>query len=114
MSPEQVLAERRKKIVVMCDLELRNIDAQQATAALRPFFSSAAGGTPAIIPGSVGGQTSRMMLQGFADQVAEAIELLRRLDVPGESPPPGVAQVVQELGHRVSSLEKRVESLENR
>ena len=54
-----------------------------ATNSLRPFFASTGQVGAPLTLGNVGNNRA-MLLQGFTDQVAAAIRLLRTVDVPQE------------------------------
>ena len=107
MSPQQVLDKRDLKHVVLCSVRLHSINAQTATTALRPFFSQGGAGPGALMPGNVGTDHT-ILLQGFAGQVAAAIELLQRVDEPNEH----ALKDSKAFESRFSKLEKRVDALE--
>ncbi len=104
MTPEKVLENRNNYTVVLTSVSLENINANTATTALRPFFSSANSPSGGLIPGNIGNGRA-MLLQGYAPSVAQAIELLRQVDVP-----PNEAQ--SSLARRLSSVEARLKKLE--
>ena len=106
MTPEEVLRRPNLKMVVLTAVPLEHIQVQVATNSLRPFFASSGQLGATLTLGNVGNNRA-MLLQGFADQVAAAIRLLRLLDVP-----PGVFEPT--LASRIQALEKRVSELEDK
>ena len=74
-------------VPILTTVPLKNINAQLANNALRPFFASTgganAGGSVQI--GNVGNK-SALLLQGFGPQVYAAVELLRLVDKPATEP----------------------------
>ncbi len=119
MTPEEVLRRPNLKMVVVTALPLEHVQVQVATNSLRPFY--AAGGQPgaALTLGNVGNNRA-MLLQGFADQVAAAIRLLRLTDVPppdvGPARPTGPTGPTgpTRLDDRIDKLEKRISDLERK
>lgn len=120
MEPEEVMARRNSKMPVLTTIPLQHINATAAQNQLRPFFLAGGGGAAQIQFG-VAGQA--LLVQGFADQVAAAIELLRKVDVP--PPGQGHARVsgafqdeetgsVQSLLEWREQIEERLQHLENK
>ena len=109
---EQVLARPNLKVPVTTVFELKYINATIATNALRPFFASvgSAGGGSQLTLGNVG-NNSAMLMSGMQDQVAQAIRLMQRCDIPV---PQGQLQQAESLLERIAQLERRVESLEQK
>ncbi|MFM1871352.1 MAG: hypothetical protein RL398_774 [Planctomycetota bacterium] len=105
---EQVLARPRLKMPVTTTVSLQHINATIATNALRPFYASTGGMNVAgsLTLGNVGNAGS-LLLSGLQDQVAQAIELVRRCDVPS----PDEAQAAT-LEQRIVALEQRIAALE--
>ena len=88
VTPDE-LAEYRYQtgVPILTTVPLKNINAQLANNALRPFFAST-GGTNAggsVQIGNVGNK-SALLLQGFGPQVYAAVELLKLVDEPAEEP----------------------------
>lgn len=111
---QQVLERPTLKRQVLTTLSLQHINAQYANNALRPFFAGAASG---LMIGTVGDRQS-LLLQGFQDQVAQAIRVVQLADVP-QRPELERAQgrktmkdYVQELEARLQALEKRLAAIE--
>jgi general secretion pathway protein D len=84
-------------VPIMTTIQLKNINANIAQNALRPFFAQAgaAGGAASLLFGTAGNNSS-LLLQGFGPQVYDAVKLLQLVDQPIEAP----------------SLETRVQKLE--
>ncbi len=109
-SPEQVLERPNLKLPVTTVVSLEHINATIATNALRPFFASTgspAGGSSLTI-GNVG-SSKALLVSGMQDQVAQAIRLIRKCDLPGGMEGMGMPGVVDE---RLPALERRVRALE--
>ena len=87
--PPDELAEYRYQtgVPIMTTVPLKNINAQLANNALRPFFAGT-GGTTAGSSVQIGnvGNKSALLLQGFGPQVYAAVELLKLVDQPTEEP----------------------------
>jgi hypothetical protein len=110
-SPEEVLARPNLKLAVTTVVPLEHINATIATNALRPFFASsgASSGGSSLTIGNVGGAKS-MLISGMQDQVAQAIRLIRKCDLPGSMDAMGMPGGV--VDDRVPALERRVKALE--
>ncbi len=72
-------------VTILTSVPLAHINANTATTALRPFFSSANSPSGGLIPGNVGNGRA-MLLQGYGPSVWAAYQLLRLVDVPPETP----------------------------
>ncbi len=73
---------------ILTTVPLKNINANIATNALRPFFAQAgaqAGTAGGLTFGTAGNNTS-LLLQGFGPQVYDAVKLLQLVDKPVEAP----------------------------
>ncbi len=103
MTPAEVLANREWIVMVTTTVRLEYIDAQRATATLRPFFSASNSSCGGLTPGNVGNGES-LLLQGFAPAVAAAIELLERADVPAGKQTPSIQSRLKALEARVKQL----------
>jgi hypothetical protein len=80
MAPEEVLKRRRLKLRVSTSLQFEHINAQLASNSLRPFFAQSSRGMPM----SIGAMSSNcLMIQGTADQVADAVLMITSMDRPG-------------------------------
>jgi len=113
-STKEILARPDLKVMVITVVELEHINAQLANNALRPFFASTGGNYGGSLSiGNVGNRSS-LLLQGFQDQVAQAIRMLRLCDVEQPVEPyvgQPLPQYVEKLERRIAKLEKRIESL---
>ena len=110
-SPEEVLARPDLRMAVTTVVQLQHINATIATNAMRPFFAStgAPSGGGSLTLGNVGNNTG-ILLSGMQDQVANAIRMLRLVDVPQpKDQNPGLAEQVEALQQRVAKLEKALE-----
>lgn len=75
-------------VPILTTVPLKNINANIATNALRPFFAQAgatAGQAGGLTFGTAGNNTS-LLLQGFGPQVYDAVKLLQLVDKPVEAP----------------------------
>lgn len=112
-TPEEVLARPNLRMAVTSVVQLQHTNAVVATNALRPFLASTGGpgATNSITLGTTGNNTG-ILLSGMQDQVANAIRLLRTVDVP---PPKeldtSLAQKVEMLQERVAKLEQALAKL---
>lgn len=109
-SPEEVLARPNLKLAVTTLVPLEHINATIATNALRPFLVSmgAAQSGSALTIGNIGGAEA-MLISGMQDQVAQAIRLIRKCDLPGSMDGMGMPGAGDD---RVPALERRVKALE--
>ena len=106
MTPEEVLRRPNLKMVVLTAVPLEHIQVQVATNSLRPFFAQAGRAGATLTLGNVGNNRA-MLVQGFSDQVATAIRMLRLVDVPNEVRGPTLATRIQALEKRVAELEDK-------
>jgi hypothetical protein len=104
MTPDEVLRRPMLRVVVLTTLDLQHINAPVAVNALRPFYGQAGNQASTLQFGNVGNNRS-LLLEGFADQVAAAIRIIRECDKP---PPP---EHQPELATRVQQLEQQAQSL---
>jgi hypothetical protein len=109
---EAVMARPSLKLWVITTLPLKHTNATIATNALRPFFASTGNGPGSMTLGNVGNNTS-LLLCGPQDQVAGAIRLIQKCDVPNnETFDPNTGMPVPT--DRIQALERRVKTLEER
>ena len=112
---EQVLARPTLRIPVTAVIELKHVNAVIATNALRPFFASTGGQSPvtSLTIGNVGSGSS-LLVSGLQDQVAMAIQLIGKCDVP---PPPEAQKAEMDradaLERRIAALEKKLKAAES-
>lgn len=107
-TPEEVLAHPNLCMGVITVVQLRYTNATIAQNSLRPFFASTGSpsGGSSITIGGVGNNSS-ILLSGMQDQVANAIRLLRTVDVePPKELDISLAQKVEMLQERVAKLEQ--------
>ena len=91
----------------------------RAQNSLRPFFSNNQGGhSGGVMVGTVGNEHA-LLLQGFQDQVAQAIRVVQLADVPqraeleligGQT----ISNYVQQLEARIKALEKKLAAIEQK
>jgi len=112
LSMEDVLARPNLKRWVTTTVPLQHVNAVIATNALRPFFAStgAPTGAGSLTLGNVGNNSS-MLLSGMQDQVAQAVRLLRTVDVP---PSKEEQATIFSQAARIDQLEQRVKALEEK
>lgn len=115
-TPDDVLKRPNLKEMVLTTVPLQHINATIATNALRPFFAStgAPGGSGSLTLGNVGNNSS-MLLQGFRDQVAGAIRMLRQVDTPLQERDPEAFQMGQTLKNQenaITELQAQVKRLQ--
>ena len=114
-SNQEILARPDLKVMVLTVVKLEHINAQLANNALRPFFASSGGSYSgaSLSIGNVGNRSS-LLLQGFQDQVAQALRMIKLCDVeqpvePYKGQP--LPQFVEKLEARIAKLEKRIAAL---
>ena len=105
-------------MMVLTSVPLKHIDAAKASQQLRPFFTSG-GGRNGLSFGNAGNQRS-LLLQGYANQVATAIRLLRDVDQPqGEDSTSSYYEQLQSFSrlarqhtNAMKAMKKRLDDLE--
>ncbi len=117
LSPEEVLRKSRMRTIVSTVVQLRFIQAQNASSQLRAFFQSA------TLRLTAAGTNSSVLLMGLADQVATAIQILRTLDVAenatnqghNQAAPYGYLQrqILEQHG-QIKALTERISTLQRR
>jgi hypothetical protein len=105
LTPEQVLAQRKIVRPVLTSLSLHHVNAPRACNELRPFLLAGGQGGPTL--GTVG---DSLLIQGFTDQVASVIELVREIDTaPGAKPSEQQEQSWRDgIEARIRALEAKV------
>jgi hypothetical protein len=71
-------------VPILTSVTLKNINAQQANNALRPFFVSTGGKAGRSVQFGSVGNMSGLLLQGFGPQVHAAVQVLALVDMPAE------------------------------
>ena len=104
LAPEQVLARRNSYVIVQTLLPLRHLAANSASNMLRPFFAASGNNGTMITIGSCG---SGVLLQGFAPQVAAAIDLISKADEPPPALEPSLTDWMERVDARLYALEPR-------
>lgn len=108
MEWSEVLQRPALKRQVLTTVPLQHIDAQLANNTLRPFFAGSGGG---VSVGTVGDGQS-LLLQGFQDQVAQAVRVVQLADVPQRAGRDALD--ARTLTDRVEALEARIRALEEK
>ncbi len=106
MSPLEVKQHAKMAIPVVTALRLKHISASKATASVRPFLAGGGVGASAVQIGTAGNE-EMVLLQGFANQVAQAMRLFEEVDQPGQRPP-----LAKSVLARLAEVEKRLARLE--
>lgn len=106
LTPEEILARPYLKIQVLATVELQHINAVIATNSLRPFFANNNPNSTAGLTLGNAGSNRAILLQGFSDQVAAAIRVLRQVDQPAAETTPDMEQRLQQLEQQVRALQK--------
>jgi hypothetical protein len=115
----KILERPALKRQVITTLSLQHINARYANNALRPFFAGTGGTSMGLSIGTVGNPQS-LLLQGFQDEVAQAVRVIQLADVPPRpelEPMPGnktMKEYVKLLEARIQALEKRLAKLEQK
>lgn len=115
--PDEIAQHARLKIPVTVTVPLVHINPSAAANSLRPFFQS--GHQQIGLPLAIGtaGNSRALLITGFADQVAQAAEMLARVDVPApegtvDATAPDWAQTVEQrltqLHQRLAAVEKQL------
>lgn len=103
MSVDDVMVRADSYVPVRCVVPLENVAATRAATTLRPFFMSN-GPANGLSIGTLGSD-SALILQGFAAEVASAIEIIRTADR-------AATDEVRRANGRLELLERRIEALE--
>lgn len=108
---EEVMAMPDFKMAVTTTVPLQHVNATIATNALRPFFASTGSAAPggSLTIGNVG-TGNAMVVSGIQSQVAQAIQLLQRVDVPPAAP----SKMQVDLEARLAALEQRIKAIEDK
>jgi hypothetical protein len=114
----KILERPALKRQVITTLSLQHINAQAANNALRPFFAGMGGASMGLSIGTVGDPQS-LLLQGFQDQVAQAIRVVQLADVPQRAELELVKgktmrHYIQQLEARIQTLEKKLAAIEQK
>jgi hypothetical protein len=110
---EQILARPNLKIAVSTTVPLQHVNAPIVVNSMRPFLASTAGPGLASITLGAAGNVNTILITGMQHQVAQAIELIRKVDVPppaATGTPP--VSMVERLTQKIEELEKRIAALE--
>lgn len=110
LDPDEVLAQRHLLRQVLTSVPLHHVDASRACNELRPFFL---GGNPAFGAVTLGAAGQSLVIQGFTDQVASVIELLREIDTaPGAEATSGRGEQSwrEQIEARIKALEAKPET----
>ena len=109
-SAEAIAARPNLVVPVATVVELKHINAQLVTNALRPFFATTGSTRNALSIGISGSRTS-MIITGMQNQVAEVIRMIQRCDV---KQPPEPVHMSTKITKRLAKLEERLKALEER
>jgi type II secretory pathway component GspD/PulD (secretin) len=104
---DDVLARPQLRMFVTTTLLLKNINANIATNALRPFLAVGGNANTASLTLGTAGSNNGLVLAGFQDQVAAVIRMIRNLD-------DGAAKEHAQGDERIAELERRIAALEAR
>jgi len=108
MSPLEVKQHANMAVPVVTTVRLKHISAPKATATVRPFFAGGGAGAASVQIGTAGND-EMVLLQGFANQVAQTIRLFEEIDQPGQQKlPQSILARLTELEQRLARLEKAV------
>jgi hypothetical protein len=116
MAPADVMAQRSRKVYVQCTVQLATVNAMQACNQLRPLLQNQQ--SPLQI-GTVG-ENRALILQGYVDAVASAIEIVGDADSAAAGAPdpqsgepvPAVRVQLEALQGEIAAMKKRLERLE--
>lgn len=112
MSPLEVKQLARTVLPVVTTVRLKHVSAPKATATVRPFFASTGAAAGSVSIGTAGNE-EMVLLQGFANQVAQAIRLFEEIDQPPrQTPSKSVVAQLAEVQRQLAGLEKRLARLE--
>ncbi len=102
LTPDEVRLKRNVRVYVMTYAPLQHMRASIAAQTLRPFFAGAGGSQINI---GTAGTEQTILLQGLAEQVAQALDLIAQVDQPQAAVP------IEDT--RFAALEARVKALED-
>ena len=105
MSPDDVLAKRRSKRIVLAAVPLEHVSAQIAAKSLAPVLA------PLRYTFAMSGVGNSVVVTGCADRVAAAIELLREIDRPLTNPEPKWQQRIDAMQAEIEALRGELEAL---
>ncbi len=94
-------------VTILTTVPLKHINANTVQNQLRPFFAQGGAGGIGLTPGSVGNGRA-LLLQGFAPQVNQAVEIIRKIDAAAAETR---AEEDKSLQARMALLEKQVAEL---
>lgn len=111
--PDELAKYAKLRVPVTVTVPLTHVNATHAANSLRPFFMSGNNPVPPLTIGTAGNARA-LLMTGFADQVAQAAEMLARVDQP---PPEGAVDATapdwaQSVEQRLGQLASRVGALE--
>lgn len=104
---EEVMAKPGARLPIRVSMHLAHINGTVANNSLRPFFASA-GASPTSLTFGSAGNHSMLVICGIQSEVAQAISLIRSVDVADESQTKQQVDLQQE----VETLRARVQQLE--
>ena len=105
MPADQVLKVRRSKLPVLTAVPLEHVSAQITARSLAPVFTSSRYGFAMSHAGNA------VVVTGCADQVANAIDLLREIDQPLKNPESKWQQRIDAMQAEIESLRAEVRKL---
>lgn len=105
----ELKAMRSAKVAVIVRLQLRHVSSGTAAQTLRPLFASGGGNVPVNI--GTAEETSVLLVQGMADDVARAVDAIEAIDVPPLAGPKATQDQLAALEARVKALEETVRRL---
>lgn len=100
LTPDEVRRMRDVRVYVITSAKVQHMRATVTSQTLRPFFAGAGGG---LNIGTAGSERS-ILLQGLAEQVAQALDMIAEVDQPQP------AALVED--DRCAALEARIKALE--
>ncbi|MFO1078431.1 MAG: hypothetical protein U1E73_11975 [Planctomycetota bacterium] len=108
-SPAEILLRPKLRMPVTTVVHLQHVSAQVAIGGLRPFFDS--GGPQRGLTLGAAGSGSSIVITGIQDQVAAAIQMLAKSDIPENKRDPGLEEQLRALQKRVAVLEEEIARL---
>lgn len=105
MKPEEILRRPKLKMMVSTAVQLEHAHASKVAATLRPFF--AMGGGASGVQVATSGNDKTLLLAGFVDQLAAALEMLGEVD-KGSEASPDVLDRLNKIEMRLTTLERRL------